>query len=239
MSRAGQLPRARRPVSVPADPALRHEPQAALWINHVLIAIDPFAALGADPARRPLSGIRLPRAQRVRAVMEQTLARAATTANALADLPGSLRDADDARLELARRWMGPEDDRVFVVARGASWMRASPETPHGGRRRRRHGRSAPPPARLYVRGDGLWLAASPPVGARDARGVGAGRYGVPRAGDANDRRRRAAQGSARASTSARVTSRSIRIPRGPGHPGHRKRAMSSPPRSPGAAGPGS
>jgi serine phosphatase RsbU (regulator of sigma subunit) len=131
------------------------------WLNHVLVRSIPSLLSGLILLGGLYLGFGYTRAQRVRAVMEQTLARAATTANALADLPGSLRDADDARLELARRWMGPEDDRVFVVARGASWMRASPETPPAVVDAAATADSTASRG-LYVRGDGLWLAASRP-----------------------------------------------------------------------------
>src|SRR5262249_9999500 len=56
------------------------------------------------------------KAVRVRAALEQTLARAATTAHALADQ--GLRDRSPARLDLARRWMSADAGSAYLIARG-------------------------------------------------------------------------------------------------------------------------
>jgi serine phosphatase RsbU (regulator of sigma subunit) len=100
------------------------------WFNFVLVRSIPSLLSTLVFAGILYLAVGYTKAVRVRGALEQTLARAATAANALGDDAALPQEADPARLDRARGWMTPDGDGASIVVRGpGSMVRATSGTP--------------------------------------------------------------------------------------------------------------
>jgi serine phosphatase RsbU (regulator of sigma subunit) len=127
------------------------------WFNFVLVRTIPSLLSTLVLFGILYLAIGYTKAVRVRGAFEQTLARAATAANALADEPPS-RSGDGARLDHVRQWMAPNGENAFVIVRPiAGAARVSAGTPAEIVTPALSYEDTAVTRGLYPRGDGLYL----------------------------------------------------------------------------------